>query len=83
MTDTVIVYTKPDCAQCTMTRRLLDHHGIPYTTVDILNPDHLAHVRRLGFSSAPVVEYGATSWAGFRPDLIQTLVESINERENQ
>lgn len=72
-----VVYTKPDCVQCTQTKRMLDRAGIVYTTVDITEDDTaLWYVKDyLGYLAAPVVvtstEDGDQSWNGFRPDLIK------------
>lgn len=69
-----IVYTKPACVQCDMTKRYMDKNGISYTTVDITeNPDALNMILGMGFSSAPVVISGDLSWAGFQPDKINLL----------
>jgi len=69
-----IVYTKPACVQCDMTKRYMDKNGISYTTVDITeNPDALDMILGMGFSSAPVVISGDLSWAGFQPDKINLL----------
>lgn len=87
----VVVYTKPDCVQCTQTFRMLDRARIVYTKVDITKePGALDYIKRpisdggLGYLSAPVVVVAAAEdgeqidWSGFRPDLIKT---HITERE--
>lgn len=69
------VYTKPNCVQCDMTKRLMDKIGISYTTVDIVeNPEELDKLIAMGYRAAPVVmtEEGE-SWAGFQPDKITAL----------
>lgn len=68
------VYTKPNCVQCDMTKRLMDKMGIEYNTVDIMeNPDQLEMLITLGYKSAPVVFAKGDSWAGFNPDKIAGL----------
>lgn len=72
----VVVFTKPECAQCDQTKRMLDRAGIHYTTVDVTeDEDALAYIKlELGYLAAPVVvaatEAGDHDWNGFRPDLI-------------
>ena len=70
-----IVYTKPQCVQCDMTKRLMDKIGVEYTTVDIVeNPEEMQKLIDMGYRAAPVVmtEEGE-SWAGFQPDKITGL----------
>lgn len=69
------VYTKPNCVQCDMTKRLMDKIGVSYTTVDIVeNPEELDKLIAMGYRAAPVVmTEGGESWAGFQPDKITAL----------
>jgi len=71
-----VVYTKPDCQPCRMTKRKLDSAGIYYTTVDVTqDPAALEFVKALGYTGAPVVYVSAiegdTHWYGLRKDLIE------------
>lgn len=78
MTAAVTVYTKPNCPQCTMTKKQLDKLGIDHDTVDVTqDPDAHAYVSGLGYSSAPVVVVndGESHWSGFRPDHLRGLIE--------
>ena len=69
-----VVYTKPACVQCDMTKRYMDKNGIEYTTIDITqDQEALEMILKMGFSSAPVVISEAGSWAGFQPDKINLL----------
>ena len=69
-----VVYTKPSCVQCDMTKRMLDKLGIEYDTVDISeNPEALDKLIELGYRAAPVVITDNDSWAGFQPDKITEL----------
>ena len=69
--DTITVYGKPLCVQCTATYRALDKAGLDYEVVDLSQDEKaLAAVVALGYRQAPVVVAGADHWAGFRPDLI-------------
>ena len=69
------VYTKPQCVQCDMTKRLMDKIGVEYNTVDISqDPDELNKLIALGYRAAPVVVTDdGDSWAGFNPDKIAEL----------
>jgi glutaredoxin-like protein NrdH len=71
----VIVYTKPDCAQCTATFKTLDKAGINYQKIDITeDPEAREYVMGLGYRGAPVVYVSpAVHWSGFRPDRIRGL----------
>lgn len=76
---TIRVYTKPDCRQCDMTKRLLDREGVSYVTEDLTDEGNLAAAKALGHTSAPVVVVGEESWAGFQPEKIKALIERLKE----
>ena len=85
MSETVTVYSKPNCVQCTGTYRFLDKAGIQYKVVDLTEtPAALEYVsEELGYSQAPVVVVDDHNhWAGFRPDLITTLAQSLALNES-
>jgi len=69
----VIIYTKPNCMQCDMTKKAFNAKGIKYETEDILDPDNLAAVQSLGLGAAPVIVVSQGKpgdevyWAGFQP----------------
>lgn len=69
------VYTKNNCVQCDMTKRLMDKMGIQYDTINISeDPDALNKLIELGYKAAPVVMTDSgDSWAGFQPDKIGDL----------
>lgn len=69
------VYTKPQCVQCDMTKRLMDKIGVAYQTVDITeNPDEMQKLIDMGYRAAPVVMTAdGESWAGFQPEKINAL----------
>jgi glutaredoxin-like protein NrdH len=70
-----IVYTKPQCVQCDMTKRLMDKLGVEYTTVDIVeNPAELDRLIEMGYRAAPVVITDkGDAWSGFQPAKIEAL----------
>ena len=78
MTAAVTVYTKPNCPQCTMTKKQLDRLGIEHRVIDVtVDPDAHAYVTGLGYQQAPVVVVGdgENHWGGFSPDKLKGLVE--------
>lgn len=76
MSDTnITVYSTPACPQCTMTKKLLDKRGVAFNAVDVSNdPEALAVIRGLGYTSAPVVVSGETHFSGFRPDALDQII---------
>lgn len=72
-TDTLTVYSKAKCPQCSATKRYLDKRGIGYRTVDITEDDEAREfVMGLGYTAAPVIVTGSGDhWAGFRPDRLK------------
>lgn len=78
MTNTVIVYTKPQCVQCNATYKALDKAGIEYQVIDITEvPEAREYVLSLGYLQAPVVVAGDEHFSGFRPDRIKTLAPVV------
>ena len=70
----VTVYSKSDCVQCDMTKRLMEREGIAYTEINI-EEDYgaLMKVKELGYMAAPVVIAGNEHWSGFRPERVKGL----------
>lgn len=78
MTNTVTVYTKPQCVQCTATYKALDKAGIEYKVIDITEvPEAREYVLSLGYLQAPVVVAGDEHFSGFRPDRIKSLARGV------
>ena len=84
----VILYTKPQCVQCTATKRLLDREGIAFHPVNLPDePEALEYIKELGYQQAPVVVLTngdvvsdrngqvIVHWSGFRPDLLNQLAD--------
>jgi glutaredoxin-like protein NrdH len=66
----ITVYTRPDCIQCTYTKRELDKHGVAYSEVELT--DELAdQFREQGMTNAPVVVTDTEKWCGFRIDKLR------------
>lgn len=53
----ITLYTKPNCVQCTATKRALDKRGLEYTSVDVsVDGEALDLITKdWGFQQAPVV----------------------------
>lgn len=72
---TITVWGKEDCAQCTATVRILNKKAVEFEYRDLTQTD-VDRFRKMGFTSAPIVETENARWAGFRPDLLN---EEITE----
>ncbi|SLE84154.1 Glutaredoxin-like protein NrdH [Mycobacteroides abscessus subsp. massiliense] len=78
MTNTVIVYSKPQCVQCNATYKALDKAGIEYKVIDITEvPEAREYVLSLGYLQAPVVVAGEEHWSGFSPDRIKAVAQGV------
>ena len=77
--ESLVVYSKPSCVQCTATYRALDAKQIPYRIVDLSEDDAaLEYVKDLGYAQAPVVVVDDEDhWAGFRPDHIERIAAHL------
>lgn len=70
----IIVYSKPQCVQCTATVKALSTKGIPHKVVDLTQDESAMNtVRSMGYRQAPVVVAGSQHWSGFRPDMISQI----------
>lgn len=70
----VTVYSKPNCPQCTQTKKKLEQKGIAFEVIDISQDKNAAQtVTDLGYRQVPVVVSGEKHWSGFRPDLLSAL----------
>lgn len=74
MTDTVYVYSKNKCVQCTATTRFLDNLKVPYEYVNLdEQPERLEDIQAFGYRSVPVVVKGDVHFSGFKPELLRNL----------
>ena len=70
----VTVYSKPNCPQCTQTKKKLEQKGIAFEVIDISQDKKAAQtVNDLGYRQVPVIVSGEKHWSGFRPDLLSAL----------
>lgn len=71
----VIVYSKPNCPQCTQTTRDMDILGIDYKIIDITEDGVLRNqLISEGHRSAPIVKTNTHVWSGYNQDKIKGLV---------
>ena len=69
----IIVYSKPNCMQCEFTKRVLREANLDFS----VSEKALEEVRKLNFKALPVVNAeGHKAFAGFRPDLLEKIVQS-------
>ena len=64
----VIVYSKPDCGACDITKAWLDGNGIEYEAIDATaDPIAMEELQEQGYMSFPVVNVNnwERSWSGF------------------
>lgn len=75
MAQKVVLYSRNDCIQCKMTKRLLDSEGIAYQEINLdESPESREYVKEeLGFMAAPVVVTDTDAWSGFRPGKIEAI----------
>ncbi|MCZ0717844.1 glutaredoxin family protein [Aerococcus kribbianus] len=75
----ITVYSKPNCSQCTFTKRMLQDNKIEFAVKDITKSDEaLQEARMTGFTSMPIVVTDKETFCGFKPDKIMEL---RNEKE--
>lgn len=80
MNETVTVYSKPACGGCAFTKKYLEKLGVAFEEVDVTKvPDGLKHIKSLGYSSLPVVEYGDTHFTGFQQKELDKIASSISK----
>ena len=77
----VTVYSKPDCVQCTATKRYLMTNHIPFEEKDALEEGNNEAIKYLGYMSAPVVVVAKNGpgseehWYGFNKAKLESIKE--------
>lgn len=72
----VSVWTKSNCPQCTMTKKLMEREGIKYEEFNLEeNPEQLEKFKAEGLLQAPIVVIGndGRRFCGFLPEEIKAL----------
>lgn len=71
----VIIYSKPNCPNCSLTKRDMDILGIEYTSIDITKDNKsLEELISMGYREAPVVKTDTKTWSGYNQENIKSLV---------
>lgn len=77
----VTLYSKEDCVQCDMTKKVLKMKGLTWDEKKVdVDDSALEYVKNMGYLAAPVVvvgfaheTMGGEHWSGFRPELLRAL----------
>lgn len=70
----IVIWTKPGCPQCDMTKKQFDKRGIIYQEKRLdRSPKAVERFLELGLLAAPIVETDRKQWSGFRLDKIKSL----------
>lgn len=76
----IVVYGKPQCAQCAMTERKLKELNLPYRKIDVTVDENAYNtVMAMGYQQAPVVvvpfdwQADASHWSGFNPGYLESI----------
>jgi len=70
----ITVWEKPNCVQCTQTKKEFDKRGIIYSVRRLdRSPKATQRFIELGLQSAPIVETDDRRWSGFRLERIKSL----------
>lgn len=80
----VTVYSTPNCVQCRQTKAMFDRAGVVYDNIDLTQHPELAdQFKELGYTQAPIVVAGETTWSGFRHGKITQLVHQLFGAKNE
>lgn len=72
----IVLWTKPGCAQSEATARQFDKRGIIYKTRK-LTPKAVDRFIELGLTAAPIIETDRKRWSGFRLEKIKSLEQHL------
>lgn len=72
----ITIYGREACAQCKATVRKAEQLGLAVTYVDLdQDEDTACRLHTEGYRSLPVVFVGDQHWVGFRPDLLDKVID--------
>ncbi len=75
MANKITLFSKNNCMQCKMTKKLLDKEGADYQEINIdERPEMIDYVKNLGFSAAPVIKAGEIIFSGFQPAKLKDII---------
>jgi len=83
----VDIYTKDNCGQCHITKKLLDNYDIAYfeNSISSMSESEIDNLKEQGFGHAPIVSFNYLEsnngyswsqtgmWSGFNPEAIKKL----------
>ena len=68
------VFSKNNCMQCKMVKRLLTESNVDFEEVNIDNdPAAMSYLKEHGFQTVPVTQSESATIVGFRPDQLRAL----------
>lgn len=71
----VKIYSKNGCAQCRMTKKVMQAIGVDYQEINVDNhPEYVDGLKKRGFKAMPIIDTGKEVWTGFKPDKIKGLI---------
>lgn len=74
----IILYSKPNCSACKMTKFLLHELEVPYEERDVLEKEeYLVQAKATGFSAMPILIAGEEILSGFQPVKMQQLFGTL------
>ena len=75
------LYTKNNCIQCAMTKKLLNKDNIKYEEINVEeNSDVLEDLKSRGFKSLPVLSYNDKEYiVGFQVDKLRAFVKKVGD----
>ncbi|VUW93426.1 Glutaredoxin-like protein NrdH [Streptococcus pasteurianus] len=75
MANKITIFSKNNCMQCKMTKKLLDKEGADYQEINIdERPEMIDYVKDLGYSAAPVIKAGDIIFSGFQPAKLKEII---------
>ncbi len=70
----VIVYSKPNCPQCVLTKNELERLNIEFDVIDVsTDTDAVSHLKQMGFRALPVVKANGEYWSGHKSDKLKSI----------
>lgn len=80
----ITIYTKNNCTQCRMAKKIMDRSGVEYEEINIdKNPDYIPFLKEKGIASAPAIFYGNDEdfIVGFQPEKIKKLAKVMVKKQ--
>lgn len=83
----IIVYSKPSCQACRLTKKWLADRGLEFTEADITTDENLAIAKENGIAAAPMTRitrpgHSEVFVAGFNPQALGIILANEIETAN-